>query len=26
VAFLGLLTVLDLGRWATDQMRRGGKA
>lgn len=22
VAFLGLLTVLDLGRWATDQLRR----
>lgn len=23
VGFLGLLTVLDLGRWATDQLRRG---
>ena len=26
VAFLGLLTVLDLGRWATDQIRRAGKS
>ena len=26
VAFLALLTVLDLGRWATDQVRRGGKS
>lgn len=25
VAFVGVLTVLDLGRWATDQLRRGGK-
>ncbi len=25
VAFLGLLTLLDLGRWATDQLRRAGK-
>lgn len=25
VAFLGVLTVLDLGRWATDQIRRVGK-
>jgi predicted CXXCH cytochrome family protein len=25
VAFLGLLTVLDLGRWATDQIRRSAK-
>lgn len=25
VAFLGLLTVLDLGRWATNQLRRAGK-
>ena len=25
VAFLGLLTVLDLGRWATDQVRRMGR-
>ena len=25
IAFLGLLTVLDLGRWATDQVRRAGK-
>lgn len=25
IAFLGVLTVLDLGRWATDQLRRGGK-
>lgn len=24
IAFLGLLTVLDLGRWATNQIRRGG--
>lgn len=23
VGFLGVLTVLDLGRWATDQLRRG---
>lgn len=25
VAFLGVLTVLDLGRWATDQVRRTGR-
>lgn len=25
VAFVGLLTLLDLGRWATDQIRRGGR-
>lgn len=25
VAFLGLLTALDLGRWATDQIRRPGR-
>jgi predicted CXXCH cytochrome family protein len=25
IGFLGVMTVLDLGRWATDQIRRAGK-